>query len=99
MSSAKNIDKIQPQWFSKTLVSGILGLTLAYGIIATFAWYGPGGIDADVKVQFNMWAITPIWLLVVSFSYLFKNVWRMVQWLVAANVITYGLYYILGWGL
>lgn len=87
--------KIQPHWWLKTFAGTILGLTLAYAIVAIFAWYGPGGIDAPAKVQFNMWMISPIWLLILSFSYLFKTGTKAVIYLAAANIISYGLFFLL----
>ena len=73
MTRLSALEKIQPHWWLKTSEGLILGLTLSYALIGTFAWYGPGGIDAAVKVQFNMWMISPIWLTILTFSYLFKT--------------------------
>ncbi|WP_348633892.1 hypothetical protein [Shewanella sp. WXL01] len=55
-------DKIQPHWWRKSLISFFLGLLLSYGIVALFAWFGPGGLEMDMKVQFNMWMLSVIWL-------------------------------------
>jgi len=90
-------EKIQPHWWLKTLAGTVLGLTLAYAIVAIFAWYGPGGINAPVKVQFNMWLITPIWLLVLSLTYLFKTGIKAITYLGAANVALYSLFFFLRW--
>lgn len=89
--------KIQPHWWLKTLAGTILGLTLTYALIAIFAWFGPGGISAPAKVQFNMWIITPFWLLILSFSYLFKTGLKAIVYLTIANVIAYGLFITLRW--
>ena len=91
----KNHSKIQPHWWSKTLIGAILGLTIAYAIVGIFAWYGPGGIDAPTKVQFNMWMITPIWLLIFSLCYLFKSGWNAFVYLASANLFLYGLFLLL----
>jgi len=87
--------KIQPHWWGKTLVGLFFGLTLAYGLIAIFAWFGPGGIDAKDKVQFNMWMISPIWLLVLSLVYLFKTTKTAFLYLFSTNVAIYCLYFLL----
>lgn len=89
--------KIQPHWVSKTIAGGILGLTFAYALVAIFAWFGPGGISAPTKVQFNMWMITPLWLLVLSFSYLFKTGVKAVMYLALANVLAYSIFGLLRW--
>ncbi len=90
-------EKIQPHWWTKTFAGAVLGLTLAYAIVAIFAWYGPGGIDAPVKVQFNMWLITPIWLTVLSLTYLFKTGTKAMLYLAAVNLLFYGLLFTLRW--
>lgn len=88
-------EKIQPHWWTKTLAGLILGLTLAYAVVAIFAWYGPGGIDAPVKVQFNMWLISPIWLLIFSCTYMFKTGLKAISYLLLVNVIVYSIFLLL----
>lgn len=88
-------EKIQPHWWVKTFAGLILGLTLSFALVITFAWYGPGGIDAPVKVQFNMWMISPIWLLILSFTYLFKTGLKAVSYLLVANILAYGVFFLL----
>lgn len=82
---------IQPQWWRKTLIGLLFSLTLAYALVALFAWYGPGGIQAPVKVQLNMWLVTPLWLTFFCLSYLFTS-WR-------SAALTLGLANLLSWGL
>lgn len=95
MSRLTQDQKIQPQWWGKTLVGFILGLAIAYGLVAIFAWFGPGGIDAKDKVQFNMWMISPIWLFILSFVYLFKTTKTAFLYLFSANIAIYSLYFLL----
>lgn len=95
MSRLSQAEKIQPHWWSKTLAGSILGLTLSYALVAIFAWYGPGGIDAPTKVQFNMWLISPLWLLTLSLTYLFKTGLKAFIYLGAANIIFYSLFLLL----
>ncbi|MEG3765235.1 hypothetical protein [Alteromonas sp. 14N.309.X.WAT.G.H12] len=87
--------KIQPDWWSKTIASTVLGLTLAFALVGLFAWYGPGGIHAATKNQFNMWIISPIWLLIISFSFLFRTGARAFLILGTANLICWGLFVLL----
>ncbi|MCL1122464.1 hypothetical protein N7V09_00105 [Shewanella seohaensis] len=86
-------DKLQPDWWTKSLAGLVLGFTLALGLVGLFAWFGPGGIDADTKVQVNMWLITPIWLLILSFSFLFKTGLRAIGYLGLFNILTYIVLY------
>jgi hypothetical protein len=80
-------NKIQPDWWSKSLSGAILGLTLATLLSGIFAWVGYGGIDAPSKSQFSMWIIPPIWLLILSFSFLFQSGKMAFFWLFGSNVI------------
>lgn len=77
--------KIQPHWWSKSLCGIILGFSLAVGLTGLFAWFGPGGIDANSKVQLNMWLIAPLWMLTLSLVCLFRTGLRAFVWLTAAN--------------
>lgn len=86
-------DKLQPDWWTKSLAGLVLGFTLALGLVGLFAWFGPGGIDADTKVQVNMWLIAPIWLLILSFSFLFKTGLRAFGYLGSLNILTYIVLY------
>jgi len=79
--------KLEPDWISKTLAGGVLGYGLALALIGLAAWIGPGGIDAANKGQFNMWMITPLWLLFFSTVYLFRSGWQAIAVLGAANVV------------
>lgn len=87
MTGSNAMRRIQPQWWQKSVIGTVLGLTLSYLMVGLFAWFGPGGIDAPAKVQFNMWMITPLWLTTLSLSYLFVT-WRTaLLWLGGANVV------------
>lgn len=86
--------KIQPQWWGKTAVGVFLGLALSYGIVALIVWFGPDGINSNLsdqrlfwKTQFNMWIVTPIWMLIVSFIYMFKTTKQAFIYLLSANEI------------
>lgn len=93
--SDERINKRQPTWLGKSLAGAFLGLALAFIFTAFFAWYGPGGIDAQDKVQFNMWMTAILWLSIFSFTYLFnsnKQAWYVLGGL---NIVLYGLFFIL----
>ncbi|MCW3173125.1 DUF2070 family protein [Shewanella subflava] len=90
-------DKIQPHWWSKTLVAIVMGLTLSYGIVAIFAWFGPGGISAPMKVQLNMWLISAIWLPILAFIYLFKSTKSAFISMALINTLIYLIFSGLWW--
>lgn len=89
------LTKIQPHWWRKSLLGVFLGSSFAYSLVALFAWYGPGGIDADIKVQFNMWIISPIWLTIIAFTFMFKTAKQAFLYLASANLISYTLFFAL----
>jgi hypothetical protein len=89
MTQAYRNQKIQPHWWSKVIIALVLGLSLAYALIGIFAWQGPGGIDAPVKVQFNMWMLCLLWLMILSFSFMFKTRWSALCYLGGANLVAY----------
>ncbi|KZN54715.1 hypothetical protein N474_17550 [Pseudoalteromonas luteoviolacea CPMOR-2] len=83
-----NCKKIEPHWWGKTLAGIFAGFFLSIGIVGIFAWLGPDGLTQQIteeqrlwKTQFNMWIITPIWLLILSFVYLFKTSREAWTWL------------------
>src|SRR3954464_12672920 len=82
---------IQTDWWTKTCAGALLGLTLAFALSGLFAWFGPGGIAAPQKVQFVMWIIAPIWMLIFSLVYLFRTGLRALAWLAGINVAAYAI--------
>ncbi|MCG7561683.1 hypothetical protein [Pseudoalteromonas sp. McH1-42] len=76
----KNYTPIQPDWLSKTLAGIIGGGLLSFSIVGLFAWFGPSGLASSIsdtellwRTQFNMWLSVPIWLLALSFTYMFRS--------------------------
>ena len=59
-------------WFGKASAGLVLGYGLALALSGLFAWFGPEGYGGPVKVQFNMWMMSPIWALVLSFCFLLR---------------------------
>lgn len=97
MSRLAAEDKIQPHWWGKTCIGLVLGLLLTYALVGIFAWFGPGGLHADVKVQFTMWIISPIWLSILAFTYLFKTARQALMVLSFATIVCYGVFFFLRW--
>ncbi|MBQ4809712.1 hypothetical protein A7985_04270 [Pseudoalteromonas luteoviolacea] len=92
---ARNEGKIQPHWWSKTFAGIIAGFLLSIGIVGIFAWLGPDGLTQPIseetrlwKTQFNMWVITPIWLTILSFVYLFRTGVQAWCWLGGLATLT-----------
>ena len=60
-------------WFGKTLAGAVLGYTLALAVSGGVALLTPGGFSGEGKVQFNMWLIAPVWMLILAPVYLFPS--------------------------
>lgn len=86
--------RMQPDWWRKTLAGVLLGFLLALVTTGLFAWAGPGGIAATDKVQFNMWLLTLLWLLIMSLVYLFRSGNQALLWLGGANLLLWPLFLI-----
>lgn len=79
-------------WLGKGLAGVVPGFGLALALSGLFAWLGPGGIDAGSgKIQVAMWLIAPVWCGVLAGVFLFRDSRRAWLWLVAANVLAFGL--------
>nr|WP_258405020.1 hypothetical protein [Shewanella psychrotolerans] len=99
MNLLSPVNKIQPQWWQKTLIASLLGFSLAYSIIGLFAWFGPGGIDAPTKVQFNMWLVCLLWLCILSLGFMFKTARNALLYLGLANLLSWLIFAVLRWSL
>lgn len=76
--------------FAKAAAGVICGFLLALGLCGLFAHYGPGGLSAGVgKLQFTMWLMAPLWALIFSFSFLFRDGVRAWGWLGGAALLAF----------
>lgn len=76
-------------WLAKGLAGLILGLVIAIGLSGLLARAGPGGTDAPGKYVVTMWAVVPVWMLVLTFCFLFRNGWRAWAWLGGAAFLVH----------
>ena len=85
---------IQRDWLSKALAGVLLGFSLAMTLSGIVAWLGPDGPAATNKFQWVMWLVSPIWLGVLSFCWLFRSGRQAWLQLGAANLLAFaGLYF------
>jgi len=78
-------------WFAKGLAGLVLGLVIAIGLSGLLAWAGPGGIAAPGKYMVVMWAVIPVWMLILTFCFLFRSGWRAWAWLGGAAILVHAL--------
>jgi len=81
---------IQRDWGLKSLSGAVLGASLALGLVGLWAWWGPGGITAPEKVQFNMWMIAPLWMLALSAVFFMRSGRQALLVLLALNGLAHG---------
>ena len=74
-------------WFAKGLAGLLLGLAIGIGISGLLAWVGPDGPEASGKYMVVMWAVVPVWMLVLTFCFLFGSGWRAWAWLGGAAIL------------
>ena len=80
---------VRGQWFLKTSAGLLAGFALALAITGILAWAGPGHIDTPDRVQFLMWMITPLWLLILALVFLCRSGWQAWGILLALNLIAW----------
>ena len=82
-------------WFGKASAGTVAGFLLTLAICGLFASVGPGEVGFfSARAQLTMWLMAPMWALILSFCFLFRNGPRAWFWLTGANVITWTLLYV-----
>lgn len=61
-------------WFGKASAGLVLGLLIALGTSGLLATaLGATGAQFSLQGQFTMWMIGPVWCLILSFCFLFRD--------------------------
>jgi hypothetical protein len=78
-------------WLSKTLagVTGGFGLGIAASGLLVFLT--PGAPDVQNKFQVAMWLVPPVWIGVMSASFMFRSGLRAWAWLGGANIAGFAM--------
>lgn len=77
-------------WFGKASAGLVCGFLLALALSGLFSHYGPGGYPGESgKLQVTMWLMAPLWALVFSFCFLFRNGLRAWAWLGGATLLAF----------
>ncbi len=91
----KGLDK-QP-WLGKAAAGLVLGFGLALAISGLYSHLSPGPVVGDsAKIQLTMWSVPPVWILVMSFCFLFHTSKRAWLCLGLANACAFGLLFATG---
>lgn len=80
-------------WFGKASAAVLLGFTLSLALTCTFGvLFSTGDAYFSAQGQIAMWLMSPIWCAILSFCFLFRSSRGAWYWLLAANLLAWGLY-------
>ena len=92
--SGGGIEYSSRNWLGKASAGLLLGLVLALALSALFAILGPGGLHGGGgKLQFTMWLVSPLWVLILGFCFLFRSGRAAWGWLGLASALALALLY------
>lgn len=88
---AKERNRLSRDWLSKTLAGVIGGFGLAIAASGLLACLTPGALDVQNKFQVAMWLVPPVWIGVMSASFMFRTGLRAWVWLGGANLAGFAM--------
>ncbi|MBF7681786.1 hypothetical protein I2F27_00345 [Acinetobacter sp. B5B] len=92
----KNLKKtIQPDWWSKSCVGAILGLSLAIALANLIVVIGKHFFALSLMVLIGMWSVAWLWLPLFFISYLFHSGKSAFLYMALANTIAYSCLFFL----
>ena len=78
---------------------GVTGLLLGFPLSLWISWLvmysGLGPAFAPARDQVSMWMVAPLWCMVLSLVFLTSTRLRCIVWLVGANLLAAGLWWVL----
>lgn len=83
--------KLQPDWWTKTLTGCFLGLSFAMAIGAIIVLLSKSHTDSSLAPQLGMWSIPWFWLFSFFMAYFIPKGWQSIVIFSIANVIAYAL--------
>lgn len=89
--AGRSSGRTRTDWWLQSVSGSVLGASLALALSGLWAWWGPGGLGAAHKVQFNMWLIAPLWMLVLAGVFALRSGWQALWGLLLANGLAHGL--------
>ena len=92
---AKIENPIQPDWWTKTIVGTVLGLSLAIALGNLIVVLGKPFMALDLLVQIGMWSIAWLWMPFMFFSYLFSTGKLALFYMSLANIFAFTCLFLL----
>nr|WP_218627144.1 hypothetical protein [Caballeronia sp. dw_19] len=84
-------ETLSRDWLSKTLAGVIGGFGLAIAASGLLACLTPGALDEQNKFQVAMWLVPPVWIGVMSGSFVFRSGRRAWIALAAVNALGFAM--------
>lgn len=84
-------ETLSRDWLWKTFAGVIGGFGLGIAASGLLAYLSPGALDEQNKFQVAMWLVPPVWLGVLSGSFVFRSGRRAWAWLGGANALGFAL--------
>lgn len=81
---------IRHDWLAKSLAGLCAGFPFAMGCSGLLL-IALGGLPPNIRVQFAMWLVIPVWIGVLGSCFAARNGLRAWLWLIAANLFVFGL--------
>jgi hypothetical protein len=84
-------ETLSRDWLSKTLAGGAGGFGLGIAASGLLVCLTPGSLDVQNKFQVAMWLVPPVWIAVMSATYLFRTGSRAWAGLGSANAFGFAM--------
>lgn len=81
----------RPRWLLRPVLATVFGFPLAVGLSGLIVVLSPGPLTDNVKAQFAMWLITPLWLLPLCLMFFSHRLWPWVAAFSVLNGVIFGL--------
>ncbi len=79
------------QWTLKIVGMSLLGFPFAVFTSSLLGWWAPASIPNDVRSQFIMWMIVPLWITPISLVFISNKPWRLFLGFSLFTLLAFGL--------
>ena len=83
--------KIQADWWSKSLAGWVLGLSLSIASASLITLWGISHLDKALAPQVGMWSVPWIYLPLVLLAYFIPKGWQSLLIYGVLNVVAYAI--------
>lgn len=86
---AKNNQKIQPDWWTKTFAGLFLGLSFAVAVGAIACILVLPYVERSLAPQIGMWTMPWVWMPMFFIAYIIPKGWQTLLIFALANIVAY----------